>query len=101
MNFLEILQVSAINFILKIIFLNHLFLFTNFWTTRIKTEKCRGSGIKIPKTQGAPNMDGGLIPRFSRVLFRRCAWQRGIHKPQPPDQLPTVHIRFRFKRSGM
>jgi hypothetical protein len=30
MNFLGILQVSAINFILKIIFLNHLSLFTDF-----------------------------------------------------------------------
>ena len=49
MNFLGILQVSAINFILKIIFLNHLSLFTDFWTARIKTEKCRGLCASIPR----------------------------------------------------
>jgi hypothetical protein len=35
MNFLGILQVSAINFILKINFLNHIFTFTGFWTAHI------------------------------------------------------------------
>jgi hypothetical protein len=35
MNFLEIIQVSAINFILKINFLNHLFIFTDFWTAHM------------------------------------------------------------------
>jgi hypothetical protein len=49
MNFLGILQVSAINFILKIIFLDHLFLFTDFWTACIKTKKCRVSGVKFPR----------------------------------------------------
>ena len=49
MNFLGILQVSVINFILKIIFLNHLSLFTDFWTERIKTEKCRGLGAIISR----------------------------------------------------
>jgi hypothetical protein len=39
MNFLGIIQVSAINFILKINFLNHLFNFTDLWTARQLPEK--------------------------------------------------------------
>jgi hypothetical protein len=52
MNFLGILQVSAINFILKITFLNHLFTFTGFWTALRNTQKARGYCVNKPKTQG-------------------------------------------------
>jgi hypothetical protein len=42
MNFLGIKQVYVINFILKINFHNHLFIFTNLWTARNIIEKYRG-----------------------------------------------------------
>jgi hypothetical protein len=42
MIFLGIIQVYVINFILKINFLNHLFIFTDFWTAR-----------QLPKKTGA------------------------------------------------
>jgi hypothetical protein len=37
MNFLGIKQVFVINFILKINFYNHLFIFTDLWTAHIIT----------------------------------------------------------------
>jgi hypothetical protein len=30
-----------------------------------------GLGVKILKTQGAPNTDGGLILRFSRISYEK------------------------------
>jgi hypothetical protein len=66
MNFLGIIQVSVINFILKINLHNHLFIFTDFWTMRRLPEKtgatarinprlrtlCTGSRVGLVKTQG-------------------------------------------------
>jgi hypothetical protein len=46
MNFLGIIQVSAINFILKINFHNLLFIFTDFWTAHIINRECRGFRIR-------------------------------------------------------
>jgi hypothetical protein len=45
-DFLGIIQFSAINFILKINFHNHLFIFTDFWTMRQLTEKT-GATVRI------------------------------------------------------
>jgi hypothetical protein len=46
MNFLGILQISAINFILKINFLNHLFIFTDFWVAHKIKPNTRGLGAR-------------------------------------------------------
>jgi hypothetical protein len=47
MNFLGILQVSAINFILKINFLDHLFCFTGFWIAHQFMESAGTSAQEI------------------------------------------------------
>jgi hypothetical protein len=66
MNFLGIIQVSTINFILKINFHIHLFIFTGFWIVRQLPEKtgatarinprlrtlCIGLQVSLVKTQG-------------------------------------------------
>jgi hypothetical protein len=70
MNFLGILQVSVINFILKIIFLNHLSLFTDFWTERIKTEKCRGLGAIISRLRLRLPWTAGLLTDIPGALYK-------------------------------
>jgi hypothetical protein len=47
MYFLGIKQVSAIKFILKNYFHNHLFIFSIFWIMRTITEKHKGYFIKL------------------------------------------------------
>jgi hypothetical protein len=47
MNFLGILQVSAINFILKNIFLNHLFLFYLLLYCAHKNRRAQGLGANL------------------------------------------------------
>jgi hypothetical protein len=61
MYFLEIKQVSIINFILKIYFHNHLFIFSIFWIMRTITETHRGYFIKLTQTQLTTKWTTGWI----------------------------------------
>jgi hypothetical protein len=60
MNFLVILQVSAINFILKINFLKHLFTFTGFRIAHIMNRNAGTLAQEIP--------DSGYNPSGLRVV---------------------------------
>jgi hypothetical protein len=81
-----------------------LILISNFqssldWASNIR--KRRGYGVKYPRHSALYRVDGGLFSSKPRGLCAKRPGRRGIHGSQPPDPLPTVQIRFRFKWSGM
>jgi hypothetical protein len=69
MNFLCILQVSRIVFVLKTNFHNYFTVFNLLWTGRTISEKDRGYSTNIPETQRTVTVNRGLIQTFSRVSF--------------------------------
>ena len=74
MNFLGIKQVVAINSILKINFLYHLFIFfTELWAARKIKPNTRGLRERFPQTQSTFTQYCGLIspnPRDSFAVYR-------------------------------
>jgi hypothetical protein len=100
MNFLWIYQTLVINFILKIYFP---FIFSDFRVLWTGPQLMGNAGAKPKFSQGTDHwrLECGLISFNHRVSLAKVGGRRGIHGSQPPDPLPTVQIRFRFKWSGM
>jgi hypothetical protein len=72
------------------------FIFPGFsisWTGRIIYRECRGSGVKLPKTQSHPAVDCGLITYTLEVPFAKSFDRKGICKVQPSDRGSKVKIR--------
>jgi hypothetical protein len=99
MNFLYILQVLAFIYIIKI-YLQFNFLY--FWPSldwAPKSEKCRGTSVKIPQTQPATRTERGLIPREFRVS-NKYAERRGIGESRSSDLGWTCQIKSVTSRNG-
>jgi hypothetical protein len=101
MNFLSIIQVSAIIFILKPIF------FINFEFPKgcgLRTQNSRSPGSKLRKT-GPVGIDfitlgdGGFIITKPRGSLERSPGRRGILHPEPPDLLSAATIRSSLFRT--
>jgi hypothetical protein len=97
MNFLSIIQVSAIIFILKPIF------FINFEFPKgcgLRTQNFRTPGSKLRKT-GPVGIDfitlgnDGFIITKPRGSLERSPGRRGILHPEPPDRPSATMIRSR------
>jgi hypothetical protein len=63
-----------------------------------KSEKCRVSGVKVPKTRFTHVVDCGFITWFCRGSYAELSWRRGMGGFGPPDREPTTVIRFRSYR---
>jgi hypothetical protein len=94
MNFVWIKWVSEIIYILKINFLNHLLIFTDFWTAHKISQEYRGNNAKVTQTQT-------ILPQYRWLFFGKCkgsfvkrvGW-RGIFDCGPHDQARTDMIRW-------
>jgi hypothetical protein len=76
MNFLGIKQVSIINFILKIHFLNDFLGFLNCLDCAPKTEKCRGFRVRNPRLSAQSHRMVGLFLNNSGAHMGKyvCEW---------------------------
>jgi hypothetical protein len=77
MNFIGIKQVSIINFVLKINFHNHLFVFTDLWTTRAINREFRVHCIKILRLS-YPSMGWRVNISKTGGSLERSPTRRGI-----------------------
>jgi hypothetical protein len=60
----------------------------------MKTEKCRGSDAKLPKTQSTLSGDGELFSGNCRGSLRKVPNLRGTRESRPFDQISTRPIRL-------
>ena len=71
MNFLWIIQIPRIVFVLKMHLLIHLFILNQFWTGRNNTGKSRVLGVRTPRHRAQSLGTAGLFSLKERVLFAK------------------------------
>jgi hypothetical protein len=98
MNFLGIKQVSVINFILKIHFLNDFLGFINCLDSAPKIRKWRGYRVRNPRLSAQSHMIVGLVLEKWRVSCVKRLRRRGMVDPWPQDLSSTPRIRLRSHR---
>jgi hypothetical protein len=84
MNFLWIIQIPRIVFVLKMHLLIHLFILNQFWTGRLMLEKTGSYAQEFPRHR-APGVGLRVVFRKFRGLLRIIGGRRGIAISGPHD----------------
>jgi hypothetical protein len=92
MHFLWIIQILGIFFYIKNSFSNSFSWFYNSLVGASNTEKYRGYGANISKTQRVPDVDGGLFSVLVRVSLAILTRRRCMQCLQSLDLKPSVQI---------
>ena len=100
MNFLWILQVLALIFVLKIHFPINYSLISNTLDWASISREGRVTGAKFTRLRLQSNEDGRLIPENPMVSLERITPRRGMVRYRPLDPEPKARIRSYINWNG-